>query len=97
MLNGTADSHRMLKNNTLFLRTVPFIEKKTIQLLNKSLECINDSIPTYIESLLLHFNEQLSIFQRTATTVQVLYRGAQTVGHNQLINSGMPPYDGPLS
>jgi hypothetical protein len=37
------------------------------------------------------FNEELVIVQPTATTTQVLQRGAQTAGRNQMIESGMPP------
>jgi hypothetical protein len=43
------------------------------------------------------FNEQLVILQRTATTSQVIERGAKTVERTQHIDSGMPPFDGPLS
>jgi hypothetical protein len=39
----------------------------------------------------------VSILQRTVTTAQILLRGAKTVGCNQLIDSGMPPFYGPLS
>jgi hypothetical protein len=43
------------------------------------------------------FNEQLAILQRTAITAQVTERGAKTDGCNQLIDSGMPTVDDPLS
>jgi hypothetical protein len=47
-------------------------------------------IPTYSESLLL----LLAILQRTATAYSVV---PKTVDRNQLIDSGMPPFVGPLT
>jgi hypothetical protein len=41
------------------------------------------------------FSEHLAILQRTATTVQLLQHGAQTVGRTQLIDSGMRWSAGP--
>jgi hypothetical protein len=43
------------------------------------------------------FNEQLAILQRIAAKAQVLWCGAKTARCNKLIDSGMPPFDGPLS
>jgi hypothetical protein len=70
----------MLKKNTLFRRTVPLtVKQKPIQSKSKALECQSAAYFNLFFESLTASTEQQAILQRTATTAQVLYRGAKII------------------